>query len=132
MKKFIKNIFTWFKDLKFADWLGEVFKYQLGKIASIIYKDAIDAVTETKELCDFIVASQEDYSAIQNIIEDNYGIRLNFEKINDIRNGKMRIRFDVAKELLIKELKSSGKDYKEYVVDTVIQLAYSFLKERGK
>lgn len=130
MKKLFTTILNWFKDSGFADWLTKVFKYQLGKITSIIYKDAISAVKETKELCEYIIDSQDDLKTIQDKIQISYGIYLSFNEILEVKGYKMRTRFDIAKQLLINGLKDSNIEYKEYIVDTVIQLAYSFLKER--
>lgn len=132
MKKLFRAILKWFKDSGFADWLTKVFKYQLGKITSIIYKDAVSAVKETKEMCEWIIETGDTFAVIQEKVQNSYGIYLDYKKIADIKNFKMRTRFEIAKELLINELKDSKVEYKEYIVDTVIQLAYSFLKERSE
>jgi len=128
----MKKLIRWFKNSAFSKWIGKVFKYQLGKLASIIYKDAIGAVEKTMSICELIENSNENYTALINIIEAQWGIKLNYDQIGKIENGNSRIRFYIAKELLEIELKSSKKEYKEYVIDTVIQLAYSYLKERGE
>ena len=132
MKKFFKAIFNWFKDSKFTDWLLDVFKDQLGKIVSIIYKDAVEAVNKTKILSEFVISQTTGLIDIQRFVISQFGVHLSFGQINDIIEGKNRVRFYIAKELLEAELKKSGKEYKSYIIDTVIQLAYSYIKEKGE
>jgi len=132
MKKFFKSIFNWFRDSKFADWLLEVFKKQLGKITKVIYQDAIEAVNKTKILSEFVMSQSLDFIDLQKLAKSKFNVNLTFLQIKDIKEGNMRVRFEIAKQILINELELSKKEYKMYIVDTVIQLAYSYLKEKGE
>ena len=132
MKKFLKSILDWFKDSKFADWLLEVFKKQLGNITKIIYQDAIEAVNKTKILSEFVMSQSLDFIDLQKVVKSQFNVNLSFLQIKEIKDGNMRVRFDIAKQILINELEISKKEYKMYIVDTVIQLAYSYLKEKGE
>jgi hypothetical protein len=132
MKKFLKSIFNWFRDSKFADWLLNVFKNQLGNITKIIYKDAIEAVNKTKILSEFVMSQPIDFIDLQKEVKSQFNVNLLFLQIKEIKDGNMRVRFDIAKQILITELEISKKEYKMYIVDTVIQLAYSYLKEKGE
>ena len=125
----IKKAIKVFKKSKITDWLEKIFKYQFGKIISIIYKDATVAVTTTQAICNYIETAEA--VAIDDIVK-TYGIELSQNQISQIKNKDYRIRFYIAKQILINQLKKDKKEYKEYIIDTIIQLAYVYIKEKAE